>query len=312
MKENHVMFKQSVFFDDNGELNDTGILLYVDALRLQRESELPEDLVEHVTNSVNDQKKIFEYYEFVKDDDPQELIPHPYFDKNTKKNTPVVGLNKFQGLGIAAALLLTMGGGYLATKFWKYDNGKTQGNRITVTDSTSSSKKNMAPTPISDKGKVKSINQQPTTDSARPNSNNNSSKETPLPNKNTQPISTQTNLLENEKLLAMQHISYYDKQINRLSNNRSGSIKVIAPAIDAKSQSILFQWTNPIQDSLRLEVFTKETDDSRRKVFMIAPKSSQFTLPAGFKPGLYYWELKQVMNNSREKRIGLGRFIVAK
>ncbi|EAY29907.1 hypothetical protein M23134_05780 [Microscilla marina ATCC 23134] len=74
------MFKQFVFFDDNNELNDTGILLYVDALRLNREKELPSELTTHILHSPNDRKRVLEYYEFVKDDDIRELMPHPYFD----------------------------------------------------------------------------------------------------------------------------------------------------------------------------------------------------------------------------------------
>ncbi len=80
MKKDQLMFKQFVFFDDNNELNDTGVLLYVDALRLNREKELPGELTTHILHSSSDRKRVLEYYEFVKDDDIQELMPHPYFD----------------------------------------------------------------------------------------------------------------------------------------------------------------------------------------------------------------------------------------
>ncbi|EAY28400.1 hypothetical protein [Microscilla marina] len=79
MKEDQVMFKPSVFFDDNNELNDSGILLYVDALRLNREKELPGELTAHILRSPHDRRRILEYYEFIKDDDIRELMPHPYF-----------------------------------------------------------------------------------------------------------------------------------------------------------------------------------------------------------------------------------------
>lgn len=302
MKENHVMFKQSVFFDDNNELNDTGILLYVDALRLNRENELPAELVDHILNSPGDQKKIFEYYEFVKDDDIQELVPHPYFDKKSQRNTPVLGINKTQGLGIAAALLLTVGGGYLANKYL----GSQQENADKVALSDSSKKTNTPPT-TENKGTVEPIAQKKNTPPNTP---------TPKPKQVTPkklekaPNTPHPNLLENKELLAMSRITYYDKQIERLGNTRSSSIKVLTPTIDYKSNNVVFSWSNPVEDSLKLEVFTKSTDEVGRKVFMIAPKDSSFTLPTGFSPSLYYWELKQVLNNRREKRVGLGRFII--
>lgn len=304
MKENHVMFKQSVFFDDNNELNDTGILLYVDALRLNRESELPEELVEHILNSPSDQKKIFEYYEFVKDDDIQELLPHPYFDKKSQKNSTIVGINKTQGVGIAAALLLTMGGGYLANKYWGNDNNINNVKKIALTDS---SKKTDTSLPNQNQGKVKPIAQNKKTP---PSYLSSKEQQTTENKKQALPQAPQSNFLENQELLAMHHIPYYDKQIDRLNNTRSGNIKVIAPAIDDRKKNIVFSWNSPVQDSLRLEVFTKDTEESGRRVFMIAPKDSSFTLPAGFSPSLYYWELKQLLNNRREKRVGIGRFII--
>jgi hypothetical protein len=76
-----VVFKPSTFLDDNHQLNDTGVLLYVDALRLNREKDLPQELAAHILHSPTDRKRVLEYYEFVKGDDIQELTPHPYFDK---------------------------------------------------------------------------------------------------------------------------------------------------------------------------------------------------------------------------------------
>lgn len=300
MKENHVMFKQSVFFDDNNELNDTGILLYVDALRLNRESELPAELVDHMLNSPSDQKKIFEYYEFVKDDDVQELMPHPYFDRKNQQNTPVVGINKTQRLGITAALLLTVGGGYLTNKY--LESKQENLNKVTFTDS--SKKTNIPPVP-QNKNIVKPIAQNKKTPSNTPKPKQATPKKL-----DKAPTTPPPSLLENKELLAMSRITYYDKQIERLGNTRSGSIKMLTPTIDSKSKSVVFSWSNPVEDSLKLEVFTKSTDEVGRKIFMIAPKENSFTLPAGFSPSLYYWELKQVLNSHREKRIGLGRFII--
>lgn len=314
MKENHVMFKQSVFFDDNNELNDTGILLYVDALRLNRESELPEELVEHVTNSANDQKKVFEYYEFVKDDDIQELIPHPYFDKSVKAKTPVISLSRMQGLSIAAAVVMLLGGGYLVSKSLNKNNNPHPTSLI----DTITNKPTPSINPDDNKQPETPIAKSENSDSNQPkeiNSNQKDAKKviSPQPKvENKRPTPPKNDLLSNENLLAMHGMPHYDRQIDRAGISR-GNLKVLAPKIDAEvKQTITFAWNTPVEDSLKLEVFTKETDETGRKIFMIAPKDSTFTLPVKLNAKLYYWELKQVIDDGKEKRVGLGRFFIKK
>jgi hypothetical protein len=185
--------------------------------------------------------------------------------------------------------------------------GNQQNNAHKIALSDSSKKTNTPPT-TKDKGTVKPIAQNKKTPPSTP--------PTPKPQqvapKKLEKASNtpQPSLLENKDLLAMSRITYYDKQIERLGNTRSSSIKVLSPTIDHKTKNVVFSWSSPVEDSLKLEVFTKSTDEVGRKIFMIAPKDSSFTLPAGFSPSLYYWELKQVLNNRREKRVGLGRFII--
>lgn len=318
MKESNMMFKQSVFFNDNNELNDTGILLYVDALRLNRENDLPPKLIEHVADSVNDQKRIFEYYEFVKDDDVRELLPHPYFDKASKGKTSVRTLKVTQVLRIAAAIVIILGIGYL---FSLLDNGNSNNkhNVISEKDSTNSGKtlpeekKTTLKELAQENDKSKSLKKNssgPSLANREIHSHTKAKEESPQVLTKEPPPRVPSTEEVFQHLIAMQKVPYYDNQIERINNNRSESLWVMAPRIDDIIKKIVtFRWKNPVEDSIRIELFTKATEENR-KIYMVAPKDSAFTLPVTLSPHLYYWEVKQVLNNRRMKRVGIGRFII--
>ena len=295
MNENNMMFKQSVFFDENHELNDTGILLYVDALRLNKENQLPDILVEHVTNSENDLKKIYEYYEFVKDDDVNELLPHPYFDKSYQHRTPVKSLRNGQILKIAAAVILLLGIGYTISLM----GGNEQSIPNGISDKAMNADKFPLP-PVSPKirgqDRIAKNNEQEAKLVAPP-----------------QKLPDFEDVFSNTELQAM-HMPYIDRLIERNGNKRSNGLQVLFPLIDTiiLDQKLSFRRKIPIHDSLYLEIFTKETTTDRPQVFKIAPKDSAFTLPSVLKPFLYYWELKKKQGNGRKTLLSRGRFLVQK
>jgi len=296
MNENNMMFKQSVFFDENHELNDTGILLYVDALRLNKENELPDDLVEHVANSDNDLKRIYEYYEFVKDDDISELTPHPFFDKAHQANTPIKALRNGQLLKVAAAVVLLLGAIYTINTLSDNKPDTASGVSDKLMDDDQFPLPPTNPNTKSDDGLAKNENPQ-------------KKEVSPLPDK----LLAFEDVFSKAELQAM-HMPYIDRLIERNGNNRSESLQVLSPRLDAEilDQVLSFRWKNPIQDSLYLEVFTKETEATNRSVYKIAPKDSLFTLPTQLKPFLYYWELKKKQDSGRKTLITRGRFIVPK
>jgi len=296
MNENNMMFKQSVFFDENHELNDTGVLLYVDALRLNKENELPDVLIEHVANSDNDLKRIYEYYEFVKDDDISELTPHPFFDKSYQSSTPIKALKNGQILKIAAALVLLLGIAYIVSIFNKEKPDTPNGISDKVMED------DQFPLPPTE---PETIN----TDNLAKNNQKQQKEPSPLPNK----LPDFNEVFGKAELQAMR-MPYIDRLIERNGNNRSESLQVLYPLLDTEilDQILSFRWKNPIQDSLYLEVFTKETEATNRKIYKIAPKDSIFALPSQLKPFLYYWELKKKQDSGRKTLITRGRFIVQK
>lgn len=68
------------FFEDE-HLNDSGITLYVEAIILKREEELPLLLREHAENCPHCQHEILDFYQMMKEEKEQFFGLHPYFDR---------------------------------------------------------------------------------------------------------------------------------------------------------------------------------------------------------------------------------------
>ena len=311
MNESNMMFKQSVFFDENHELNDTGILLYVDALRLNRENDLPDVLVEHVANSAKDLKRIYEYYEFVKDDDTSELSPHPYFDKSYQSNTPIKALRNRQILKIAAAIILLLGVSYLV--YYSISGNEKDGDgEISRPYTPPQPQDTSRKSPNTSKGPITEVNgnTQNNTDSSRQtNSNTAQNNNRPQVPQNPRPFEE---VFSNTEIQAMQ-IKRIDERLGKTT--RSESLHVVYPLINMKikTATFSFRWKNPIEDSLQLEIFTKYTQEpSKRIIYKIAPKDSVFAITKSLKPFLYYWELKKIMDNGRKPVLKKGKFLIEK
>lgn len=306
MNESNMMFKQSVFFDENHELNDTGILLYVDALRLNRENDLPDVLVEHVANSAKDLKRIYEYYEFVKDDDTSELTPHPYFDKSYQSNTPIKALRNRQIMKIAAAIILLLGVSYLVYVMSGNEKSKAGGGQIGKNEDSTQQK---PPTIVDSNNLTKTKNTSFADTTEKEKTLPIAKEKTPQVPQNPRPFEE---VFSNTEIQAMQ-IKYIDDRLGQTT--RSESLKVVYPLINTKikAPTFSFRWENPIEDSLRLEIFTKNTQEqNKRIIYKIAPRDSTFTIPKPLKPFLYYWELKKIMDNGRKKTIKKGKFLMEK
>ncbi len=97
---------QELFFNEEGHLNDSGISLYVEARMLNREHELPACILDHVENCPACQQEILEFYEFMQDDDPQELLPHPFLDRLKVKTVWSSLLRISSQIGKVAAVIL--------------------------------------------------------------------------------------------------------------------------------------------------------------------------------------------------------------
>lgn len=98
----------SSFFTDQ-HLSEEGISLYVDALKLQRVGELPEELRVHVESCAECQLQIVEVHEMLKEEIYDTSAPHPYFDKQ-KVREPIYRYGVYRiAAAVAGAALLGIG-----------------------------------------------------------------------------------------------------------------------------------------------------------------------------------------------------------
>lgn len=114
------------FFNRDRHLSDEGVALYVDALNLGKEDQLPEKIVAHVEDCPTCKAAIFELHEVMPEPNDAEYGPHPFFEpKPVPKTWADNGL-----LRLAAVLVLGVGMTYLVYTRIFNKGPKTQ---ITVT-----------------------------------------------------------------------------------------------------------------------------------------------------------------------------------
>jgi hypothetical protein len=89
----------------DGHLSDGGILLYADALKLDRTGNVPVEVREHVKDCFSCKRSVQEVYDIVQRLDYAELPPHPYLDQNKTRSSSSWGI-----ITRMAAVLVVAGG----------------------------------------------------------------------------------------------------------------------------------------------------------------------------------------------------------
>jgi hypothetical protein len=79
------MFKQKSFLTGGGHLNEEGIALYVDALKLEKTAELPRETRVHVAHCQECRKEITGLFALLTDAEHNEGVPHPFFEGSEKR-----------------------------------------------------------------------------------------------------------------------------------------------------------------------------------------------------------------------------------
>ena len=97
------------FIANNQHLTEEGIALYVDALRLKRTSELPDDMRSHVEGCPDCQLQIVESHEMLKMTPYPMNQPHPYFDR--KVTEPSVYYTAYKVAAVVGTVAI-LGAGY--------------------------------------------------------------------------------------------------------------------------------------------------------------------------------------------------------
>ena len=75
------MAKQMLIFTGGGHLNEEGVALYVDALKLERTEELPEEIRIHVAECHECRKEITGLFALLADADYDQATAHPFFTR---------------------------------------------------------------------------------------------------------------------------------------------------------------------------------------------------------------------------------------
>lgn len=326
------MRKKIILLDAKGHLNDMGILLYVDALRLDREKDLPESLVNHVSECVQCKSQVIEYYQFKQDDKLSELDGHPYFDdlSNVQEGKQFFLSASLKNILTIAAMLI----GFLCSFYIIYQLNSPQISSITAHINFDSLYKDLEKTKVNQIREEISENN-PTSDSITKEQSVVPREKEKIPAvEESVPVNpiekkilsgTSSNTKKSPDNLLSLHIRHWDKLIEKehKGNYRSSeNIEILYPKLDSiYKTSVNFQWDSSLQDTLTLEIFTKESYDKEEKplVFKIAPKVTSFQLPLSvtdstmhsLEKGLYYWKLfQEIQQTGRRKRIGVGRFRV--
>lgn len=94
----------SQFFANSGHLSEEGVSLYVDALKLGRNEELPGVLLEHVRDCMRCKEEITGLYFLVTREDYSDAGPHPYFDAER----PPREADRFRIFKIAASVVAVL------------------------------------------------------------------------------------------------------------------------------------------------------------------------------------------------------------
>lgn len=103
------------FFTERMHLTEEGIALYVDALKLQRTSDLPKEMLKHVTHCADCQLQIVEVHEMLKDQTYDASMKHPYFDAVVHESRMRYGTIAFRFAAVLTGAALVGIGFYFNT-----------------------------------------------------------------------------------------------------------------------------------------------------------------------------------------------------
>jgi len=308
------------YFDEEGHLNDAGVTLWVDALRLKRETDLPEALQEHLELCAECRVSVFDYYEFKREDDIAELANHPYFtqlDQARANAAPVVSINERRvkntntspakpgfanlqrRLAVAASIVVLLVAGWVIVQNLGGSNQKKgiiSGNKDTTQtkpfkeDSANNTEKKLADNNTLPETETEGKKKEPS-----PEKQPNKTQEKKTPEIQDNPVFTGA-------------IAYMDAKIANKGVTRGKDVP--SPTLDGNYSSaagVLFEWKSGVADGYRLRIMTSKTQNTPQTI-EINGGLSQYKL-SGLKTGKYYWELFKV-TQGRTKSVGLGRFTV--
>ncbi len=116
--------KTTNFFLNNEHLSETGIALYVDALKLDRVRDLPVTILQHVEQCDECKMQVMQVAEIMKEEGIDKRMKHPYFDAEKEISSPFSIMYRIAAVLVFAAFAGTMY--YVLT-----DSSQDEGTEIT-------------------------------------------------------------------------------------------------------------------------------------------------------------------------------------
>ena len=299
-------------FEEDTHLNQTGVGLYVDALRLQKQDELPPEIVDHVEECEQCREKVFHYYQFKKNDDVSELKHHPYFapQSATAGKTRSIQNTKNQKRFylIAASITLII---LLAASLYWINNKQKQGEITEHTEDSTKTKPQQKP--------IQEITPKEQEQVAQENQDS-----TPRnPDSQEEPEIQEIQRLDPDptELLALGNfdkMGFYDRSIDGSESNQrndSNTVEILYPIVDDTLYNpIEYHFDNPSKDSVSIElkIFTKATETSATPFYIKVPPKSKYrySLPKVLNPDLYYHKARVLNNDKIKTHRSLSRFYI--
>lgn len=96
------------FFDSRKHLSETGIALYVDALKLGHVHNLPETILQHVEQCDECKMQVMQVAEIMKEEVIEKRMKHPYFDAEKETSSPFSIIYRIAAVLVFAAFAGTM------------------------------------------------------------------------------------------------------------------------------------------------------------------------------------------------------------
>ena len=285
------------YFSPEGHLNDSGIALYADAIKLNKIAQLPDNFKSHVDSCTICQHQLVDFSAIMTDVDQSDIKQHPYFDKNESQAQNLVSdtkTSKSSGSKIRPLLMrIAVAAVFAALTFFAYKQFSGNQKKEIV---------NVYPDAPPNRLKPETKEPNPKT--------NETIVETPKPSENKTPKANTPKQSEieipeaknNRELFAANFIPNEEYESILGNITRSAEFKVTGPINDVmfrEGKKILFKWENNIK--LNFTIF----DNEEEVVFVKSINSDHLDFQNNLKPGVYYWKLE-----TEKDLLHLGKFTV--
>jgi hypothetical protein len=284
------MVKVNKYIADNGHLTDEYISLFIDAHLLNRVTELPQEILEHVEECKKCKQEIINGYNLLKNISVPNVDEHPYFSKNGRSTETLKKTNYHNLYKIAASIILIITLGIIGV--YTFDLGEYS--------------------TISDKMDGKPNNNDSITEIIV---NSELPKDTIKKNNETKQTEKAT-IIKKEKsgnLLAKADLSGKEFQVSPImlsmlgENTRAEFLEVDYPkdsAIFENKQTIDFSWNSNINDDIKLKIFNYKNELVFESEVLAHNK---LKIPENLPPGAYIWKIE-----SLNEIFHLGLFFIKK